>query len=86
MAEANRLNLNVGIPGDSERKVPPLKRKVTLEEVIKWIKSLGHDEYVTTHLIKIVSSITPNGTYSGFKSNLNNYITQIGMQRVKEEE
>lgn len=73
-----RIDLNIGVPNAG--RGGHLKRKVTFERVVEWIKEQGHDEYITKALIKKASGF-PDRTYHVFRKNFNIYLAQIQKER-----
>jgi hypothetical protein len=73
MAEANRINLGMGVFGEDDRPAF-FDRPLTLDRVISWIKKKEDiEEPVRAELIKFASKY-PNSALSAFVKNFDSYL------------
>jgi hypothetical protein len=70
-------NLNIKVGGSTNKKI---KKQISLEEIISWIKGKGYDPVIIEALIKIAKKYS-YAAYGQFKKNVQKHLYKIEEQR-----
>lgn len=83
MSEAGRMDIHISIPGDDDGRPRKLRRLLTLDDLVSWIRLQELDDYTTNGLIEIASRY-PTHALPMFRKNINIMINRVRAKRRKE--
>lgn len=84
MSEAGRMDIHISIPGDDGRP-KRIKRLLTLDHIILYIRQQELDEYTTNGLIELAERY-PTNALPSFRKNINVMINRVRARRRKEQQ
>lgn len=80
----NQVNLGLTIFGDTSQRKGVVRPQLTLDRVIRWIKSQELDEYTTQGLIELASKY-PTHALPMFRRNFAVMLSRVRAKKAKEE-
>lgn len=82
---SNRMNFQIGAFAEEGKQPTRLRRLLTLDQLIKWIKAQEMDEYTTNGLIELASNY-PTHALPSFRKNIQVMINRVRTQRQREQQ